>query len=257
MYIVEENQVVFEIKGERHPLHAVDIPSFRVLKDTTLTAEQVEAINQFKRSPHLANQMVATDGNQVWYLHLPIPGADAGSFEYFHGGQCYWGRDRHQLYCFYSEGKNPIKIMKSRSPSSFGFFDLHVPEMYARMYAHDAEHVYYYGRRVRGATPGSFAQMTEECYDVRKGGYLPPSLSTWYFRDDRQLYYYGQPCSDIDVDTAFLVALVNTGGGAWVIVGDRNGFYTKGKESLREHYPAFFDKLPPKILDRQRALAAI
>lgn len=256
MYVVEGNQVVFDIKGERQPLEAVDLPSFRVIKDATLSADQIEAANQFKRSPHLANQMLATDGRQVWYRHIPIPGADAASFEYFHGGQCHWGRDRNQLYCFYSEGKNPIKVMKSRSPSSFGFFDVDVPEMYARMYAHDAEHVYYYGRRVRGARPDSFKQMAEEHYDVREGGYLPPSLSTWYFRDDRQLYYYGQPCSKIDADTAFLVSMVNTGSGAWHIVGDRNSFYTKGKELLHEYYPTQGDDLPQAIRDRQRALAA-
>jgi len=251
MYSIEGEKVYFGDDEELRPLIGANVSSFKTIEDVTLSPEQAEKINLYRRKALLVNQMAATDEVTVWYMGQPVEGADAASFEYFHGGQCDWGRDRNQLYCFYREGKNWLKHIKSRSLADFRFFDFDIREGYTRMYARDANHVYYFGRRVKGAHPDSFVPMIIEMeYQSRENGTISGRPSNIYYMNDQRIYYYGRPIENIDRNTAFLFGIKLSGW--WDIIGDKNGFYFKFGEPLSQ-YMKVEDELPEEILLRQKS----
>jgi hypothetical protein len=257
-YVIEDGQACFVESGKRIPLANAGLDSFVVLRDPGISDSEEAEINRHKRTQR-ANHTMATDGSTVWLNNLVVPGADAASFVYYYGGRCDWGRDRNQLYCFYSEGKNRIKVMKSRSPASFGFFEFDKKNdpSFGAMYAFDAEHVYYYGRRVRKAKPQTFLPMAEENYDCRaEGAFLYSAPSRYYYASEGSVYYYGRPIDGLDGRTAFLVCLNNTGSGLMHVLCDKSGFYNR-LEPLRENYPRAYELLPQSVLERQQALSRL
>jgi DKNYY family len=233
-YMASADGVVFKhhYVGTQRLEHA-DPASFMPIADSTLADFE---------PPYFAGK----DEESVWFMHKKVPGADPQSFEYFHGGQCKWGRDRAHLYCFYVDRIPKIKVMKSKCLEAFGFFHEHGDFLgpYMRQYAHDAHYVYYYGRRVRGARPQTFCRL-------RKDGLSKGFTLSDYYAGERAVYYRGRELLGADPTCARVFYLPVC---SQEYVFDRSAFFVRGRrltDFLAEHDKciAAYVKARPELAD--------
>lgn len=116
----------------------------------------------------LARMFIASASSSIrqsisWFMNRRIDGADPASFRGYYGGQCKWGSDHSHVWCFYVAAHPKVKPLTKADPSSFGFL-IEEFSPYVRQYARDARYVYYYGRRVLGAEPGSFCSYEQDYF---------------------------------------------------------------------------------------------
>jgi DKNYY family len=179
-----------------------DVHSFRVIVDSTIyQSPGVEA--RFAGKPvDIQNDWFAADSNSVWFMNRRIDGADPASFRGYYGGQCKWGSDRSRVWCFYVDANPKVKPMPKADPSSFDFlFEDFSP--YVRQYARDARYVYYYGRRVLGAEPGSFCSYEQDYFLPNDPVRFPfKSRSNYYHcATSNAVWYAGRQLKHADAAT--------------------------------------------------------
>jgi len=254
MYQIENNQVFYTKPLElRLRLKTAHVQHFQSLKDRTISAELTRTITQYG-CWHRLNNLMAKDDRTVWFGNQPVPGADPESFVYYHGGECAWGQDKNQLYCFFEKGRHNIKTIKSKNPASFGFFDFPETIGYLRMYAFDEHHVYHLGQRVRKADPNAFRPLTKKIYSLDRQLITHSYPSSAYYTSENNLYYHGKPIVGADGYTAHLVSLEKAGQAKYLIAYDQHHFYYEGVP-VHPRFQAMFDLIPPPIIAHQNSLA--
>lgn len=173
-YTIEDGQVFYthHYVG-RQRLEGADPATFTPATDPIVAGTD-------KEDWHFAGK----DHTSVWFMHVPIPVADAASFRYFHGGQCKWATDRAHIFCLYVDARPRVKVVKTKTPAGFRFADEPFGA-YMRQYARDDRRVYFYGRLVRGADPRSFRPLPEDRFDE-------PPIPSEVYRDERAVFYVGR-----------------------------------------------------------------
>lgn len=249
MYIQENNQVFYVENSKKILLTDVRVDQFQTGRDESLSEFELLEINRF-RNVEVGGRL-GTDGRNIWYRGNPIPDVDLPSFKYFYGPQCEWGTDRNRIYCFYIEGKNAIKSLKSKSTFDFGFFDFHsITDSYSRMYARDRDRVLYFGRVVKNADPKRFKPITEETFDLKLSQYTHEFPSRNYYRSGTECYFMGSAISQ-SLPSAFVVTL--KADLFYTLFCDASGFYYR-LEKLPGSYQKIFDLIPAEIWERQSRL---
>jgi hypothetical protein len=112
----------------------------------------------------------------------PVPEADAATFVPAEGYSWHWGADCRQAYCFFlpgsfAKGRISWKIIPT-NPAAFGTIDGDGDRWFAR----DDRHVYFAGKRVRGADAASFSSVPVE-----------GMRGTPFFVDRARVYGYKSP----------------------------------------------------------------
>ena len=252
-YIVKRNEVAYLDYDENElVLEDVDLATFEILEDKTLTESDLEELRgKYNRYALGKSRWVAKDKNNVWTKEVKIPGADPETFEFFLGGQCMWGQDKNGGYCLYSEGKNRIKNITLNG--SLQFFKEDRLGAYMRMYAYDDKYIYYYGRRCKGSRSDDCRYLVEESVHV--------DVLSGVKYDDRYciasngiVFYRGRVLPEADAATARSFSIDEPGRGSLYITLDKNTIYYGGKPFTSEINPAMYKRIPSVLFELQESL---
>ena len=175
----------------------------------------------------------AKDQATVWFMNRPVIGADPATFAYYWGGQCHWGVDQRQIYCFYVGSKPSVKVIKTANPACFRFLPEETPSAYTRQYALDGKYVYYFGRRVLNARPAHFRNLPKD--QLHEGFAMSD-----YYRDDQAVFFRGKRVTDANPATLRVFHLPGLGHAVYAF--DQQALYANGQRLgapalLLQHYP--------------------
>lgn len=175
----------------------------------------------------------AKDQTTVWFMNRPVTEADPATFTYYWGGQCHWGVDQRHIYCFYIGSQPSYKVIKTANPECFCFLPDEAPGAYARQYALDDKHVYYYGRRVLKARPAHFRNISK---DQLHEGFAESD----YYCDGQAVFFRGKRVAGADPATLRVFHLPGLGHAVYAF--DQHTFFSAGQSmgepaQLLQQYP--------------------